>query len=125
MQEHIHKLERIKDPVYRYHCLTCGRNLKIMSGILVTKDETEAPRMWIEKLRGQDSVRSVTVVGKNAVYYGVEVNDVAASEWVEVWQSVVEFASDKTHRPGGNAFVQAANEQERQLYEAVKLVPAS
>lgn len=119
-QKHLHRLEHIKDPVYRYRCITCGDRLKIASGVLVKQEVTEVPHTWHEHLQGVDGVRSTTIVGSNAVYYGVEVYD---TEWVEVWQMVVEFAQDKAHRPAGAAFYTAALEQQHQLQEAVKLVP--
>jgi predicted nucleic acid-binding Zn ribbon protein len=119
---HIHRVESIKDPIYRYRCIDCGKQLKILSGVLMNTSIERSPQRTLEKLAGVEHVRSVTIIGKNAVYYAVEAQDTTAEEWVEVWSKTVGFSGDKAHRPGGAAFQATAMEQEQQLREAVKLV---
>lgn len=55
------------------------------------------------------SVRSVTLICKDAIYYGVEVRQ--REEWVTEWSRTVPFLRQRTHRPGGPAFVWAARQQ--------------
>jgi hypothetical protein len=57
-------------------------------------------------------VRSVTVVGKDAVYYAVEVYE--HNEWVTEWSHTVPFGRDQRHRPAGPAFREAASRQDEE-----------
>lgn len=50
------------------------------------------------------SIRSVTLVAKNGVYYAVERR--VGTEYVTEWETAVFFARDKAHRPSGVAFAQ-------------------
>jgi hypothetical protein len=63
--------------------------------------------------------RTITIVGKNGVYYGVE--NFESNEWVTVWSDVVMFGREKSHRPGGYAFRAAARAQDdRAEHEAAR-----
>lgn len=60
--------------------------------------------------------RGVTIVGKNGVYYSVETR--VGNEYITKWEATVLFGLDKAHRVGGYAFQQAAQKQEKMLYNA-------
>jgi hypothetical protein len=67
-------------------------------------------------------VRAVTLQTKKAVYYAVEYYLDEEKGWVSIWDKTIRFGRDKLHRPAGYAFVQTAQEQERQLADAKKVV---